>query len=438
MLSGKRFTYAFCGRTVFVTPTVAEVTSYMTEISARNRQSAKGSSPLAARVLELVASGQASSRAELAGLLGAAPSTISLTVGQLVERGLIAEEGTQSSTGGRPRKVLRLGGTDEFAVAADLGGRHARIGVALPGGRLEKVSTVPFVIADGPEQALPRLAETLEALAEERGRDRLCGVGLSLPGPVDIRSGAAMLPSRMPGWNRFPVATWLEERFGVPTAVDNDANCMAMGEHTVRPAEHRQSIMVKIGSAIGAGVIVDGRLYRGATGAAGDITHIRIDGAADIPCSCGKTGCLETVASGAALVRILRERGADVSSLEEVVGLAADADPEATRAVRRAGEHLGQVLAANVNFFNPDAVYLGGILSTLEPFVAAVRSQLYDSCHPLVTEHLTIERASLGVDAGVVGAGQFALQRAMAHTLRNAGGTGLGDERPGTAAPRTP
>ncbi|MFD8424948.1 ROK family protein [Streptomyces sp. NPDC059668] len=405
----------------------------MTEISARDRKGTKGVSPkgtasksatLATRVLELVASGQASSRAELAQLLGAAPSTISLTVAELVERGLIAEEGTQSSTGGRPRRVLRAGSTDEYAVAADVGGRHARIGVVLPGSGVRDVANVPFEIADGPEAALPRLAEHLESLAAQRGRDRLRGVGLSLPGPVDVAAGAVVLPSRMPGWNRFPVAAWLEERFGVPAVVDNDANCMAVGEQSVRPAEHRRTITVKIGSAIGAGVIIDGHLYRGATGAAGDITHIRIDGGADIPCSCGNTGCLETVASGAALVRILRERGLDVTSTEDVVQLATDADPEATRAVRRAGEHLGQVLAANVNFFNPDAVYLGGILSTLEPFVAAVRSRLYDSCHPLVTEHLTIERAVLGADAGLAGVGLFALQRALARALGDAGGTG--------------
>ncbi|WP_046494116.1 ROK family transcriptional regulator [Streptomyces odonnellii] len=408
----------------------------MTGISAWDGKAAKGTSALAARVLELVASGQASSRAELAGLLGVSASTISLSVAQLVERGLIAEEGTQSSTGGRPRKVLRLGSNDEFAVAADLGGRHARIGVVLPGGDLTDVSTVPFLIADGPEAALPRLAETLEALAEQRGRDRLRGVGLSLPGPVDIVSGSAVMPSRMPGWNRFPVTAWLQERFGVPAAVDNDANCMAVGEHTVRPAEYRKTIMVKIGSAIGAGVMVDGHLYRGATGVAGDITHIRIGGGGDIPCSCGNTGCLETVASGAALVRILRERGVDVSRPEDVVRLAVDADPEATRAVRRAGDYLGQVLAANVNFFNPDAVYLGGILSTLEPFVAAVRSQLYESCHPLVTEHLTIERASLGADAGLVGAGQFALQRAMAHALSGVGGAEPATDRFRAPAPR--
>ncbi|MEU6476602.1 ROK family transcriptional regulator [Streptomyces sp. NPDC047017] len=374
---------------------------------------------LASRALELIASGQAASRTELAALLGAAPSTVSLTVGQLVDRGLVTERGTRASTGGRPRKVLRLAGGDEFALAADLGGRHARIGAVLPDGTLAGTATVPFAIGEGPETALDGLAGTLEALAEQRGRPLLRGVGLSLPGPVDLTTGSAMLPSRMPGWNNFPVTAWLEDRFGVPAAVDNDANCMAAGEHSVRPAERKQSIMVKIGSAIGAGIIADGRLYRGATGAAGDITHVRIEGAGDIVCSCGNTGCLETVASGAALVRVLAESGADVHTLEDVVRLVDESDPEATRAVRRAGRYLGTVLSANVNFFNPDAVYLGGILSTLEPFVAAVRSQLYAGCHPLVTKHLVIESAGLGADAGLVGAGRFALQRALERSLQH-------------------
>ncbi|MFI6657973.1 ROK family protein [Streptomyces sp. NPDC050523] len=389
----------------------------MTEKSPPRRKHSAGVSSLAERVLELLASGQATTRTQIAGLLGAAPSTISFTVSQLLELGLVAEEGTVSSAGGRPRKVLRLGGSDGFAVAAELGGRHAHVGVVLPGGGLTDVSTVPFPTADGPDAALPGLAGTLADLAGKHGRPLLRGVGLSLPGPVDVASGVVTLPSRMPGWNRFPVRAWLEDHFGVPAAIENDANCMAVGEHTVQPAGRRQSIMVKTGTAIGAGVIADGRLYRGGTGAAGEITHVRVEAAHDTPCSCGNTGCLETVASGAALVRILRERGLAVASTEDVVRLASDADPEATRAVRQAGRYLGQVLAANVNFFNPDAVYLGGILSTLEPFVAAVRSQLYEGCHPLVTEHLVIERASLGADAGLVGAGQFALQRALAHAL---------------------
>ncbi|MFJ2604084.1 ROK family protein [Streptomyces sp. NPDC091279] len=388
-------------------------------VRSRRRNHA-GFSSLTEHVLELLASGQASTRTELVGLLGAAPSTISFAVSQLLEHGLVAEEGTVSSAGGRPRKVLRIGGSDGFAVAAELGGRHARVGVALPGGRLTDVATVPFPTAEGPDAALPGLAEALQGLVDQHGRTRLRGIGLSLPGPVDVTRGVVALPSRMPGWNRFPVRDWLENRFGVPVAIENDANCMAVGEHSAQPVERHQSIMVKAGTAIGAGVIADGRLYRGA-GAAGEITHVRVEAAQDTPCSCGNTGCLETVASGAALVGILRGRGLDVDHTEDVVRLARDADPEATRAVRQAGRYLGQVLAANVNFFHPDAVYLGGSLSTLEPFVAAVRSQLYEGCHPLVTEHLVIERASLGADAALVGAGRFALQQALNRTLNAAG-----------------
>ena len=374
---------------------------------------------LSSRVLELVASGQATSRTEIAGLLAAAPSTVSHVVSQLLSHGLLAEEGTDASTGGRPRKVLRIGGVDEYAVAADVGGGHARVGIVLPGGSLESVANVPFALSDGPTAGLQRLASLLEELIESRGAAGLRGVGLSLPGPVDVEAGIVDLPSRMPGWNGFPVASWLTERFGVPAAVDNDANCMAAGEQIVQPASRRQAITIKAGSAIGAGIVIDGRLYRGATGSAGDITHVRIDAAGDTPCSCGNTGCLETVASGAALVRILSAAGVPVTSTADVVRLASDADPEATRAVRLAGRYLGEVLAANVNFFNPDAVYLGGILSTLDPFVAAVRSQLYESCHPLMTQHLVIERASLGADAGLVGAGQFALQRGLAASLQD-------------------
>lgn len=393
----------------------------MTEISSSSRvPPLVGSTSLAARMIELIAGGQATSRTELAERLGAAASTVSLTVQQLVAQGLVAEDGTQASTGGRPRKVLRLGGSDGYAVAADLGGSHARIGVVLSGGSLSDVSTVPFGMGDGPETGLERLAGILGDLAERRGFGTLAGVGVSLPGPVDISSGSVLLPSRMPGWTGFPVRTWLEDRFGLPVALDNDANLMALGEHSVRAPVASQSITVKAGTGIGVGIIVDGHIYRGATGSAGEITHVRFDAAGDTPCSCGNTGCLETVASGAALVRMLRERGVPVTSTLDVVRLATDADPEATRAVRRAGHYLGEVLSANVNFFNPEAVFLGGILSTLEPFVAAVRSQLYEGCLPLTTEHLVIERVRLGADAGLIGAGLLALQRAFMTALDSA------------------
>lgn len=376
-----------------------------------------GRAPLASRVLDAVAGGGVDSRTELARVLRVAPSSISQTVADLVARGLLRETGTVPSAGGRPRRLLSVGGADGYAVAADVGSSHVRLGVVRTGGGLSSARTVPFSLADGPRASLDELAARIEEVVDGEGGARPGAVGVALPGPVDLVSGSVALPSRMPGWNGFPARAALAERLGLTVVVENDANLMAFGEHVARQGVREHSITVKAGSAIGAGIIADGRLYRGATGVAGDITHVRVEAAGDRPCSCGNRGCLETVASGAALCRELRAAGLEAERIEDVVALADAAVPEATSAVRRAGHRLGEVLSATVNFFNPDAVYLGGILSSVEPFVAAVRSQLYEGCHPLVTRSLVIERVSLGVDVGVVGAGLLALQRAAAEAL---------------------
>jgi len=381
------------------------------------------SESLLVRVLDLVASGQATSRTDLARLLGAAPSTVSIAVQQLVEQGLLADAGVQSAAHGRPRKTLRIGAVDEYAVAAELGSRHARFGIVRTGGARESVSTIAFDMAAGPAAGLDALADSMQQLIDT-APGNLRAVGLALPGPVDLELGGVDTPSRMPGWHGYPVRDHLATRFGVSTVVGNDANLMAIGEDAAHRIDHRYSITVKAGTAIGAGIMIDGHLFRGATGAAGDISHVRVDAGGDRPCACGNVGCLETVASGAALQRILTERGRPAGSTEDVVALVQDGDPIANQAVRRAGSYLGEVLSANVNFFNPDVVYLGGLLSTLEPFVAAVRSQLYESCHPLMTQRLSIERTILGADAGLVGAGLLGLQQALAATLESLGGRG--------------
>lgn len=398
----------------------------MPTASHRGRSGGSGIPPLAARILRLVASETAVTRTGLATELATAPSTISSAVGLLIDLGLVAEEGAQASTGGRPRRVLRLGRKDDFAIAADLGAHHARVGVILPGGDLEYAENVPFAMDDGPESSVPALLEAFDRLADQHGSELWRSVGLSIPGPVNSTDGTVELPSRMPGWNRFPIGPWIEDRIGRPVVVDNDANCMTVAEYTQAPSGTRQMIFVKAGSAIGAGIMIDGTLYRGATGVAGDITHVRISAGGDRPCSCGNTGCLETVASGLALVRMLRENGREVDGVQDVVQLALQADPVATRAVRQAGQHLGEVLAANVNFFNPDAIYLGGVLSTTETFVAAVRSQLYQDCHPLVTRRLTIGHASLGEDAGIIGAGKAALEHAALKAIESINHTPTG------------
>src|SRR5699024_6051818 len=141
---------------------------------------------------------------------------------------------------------------------------------------------------------------------------RIIGAGIALPGPVDVVSRTVQNPSRMPGWPDQDIGALLEDALGVPAIVEDDANAMELGEHFARTPPVQHSVTVKAGTAIGAGVVAGGQVYRGAGGAAGDITHTRVSAARDTPCSCGNRGCLETVSSGAALVRLLGEEGYEV------------------------------------------------------------------------------------------------------------------------------
>lgn len=371
----------------------------------------------AERILSLIRSGQARSRRELCDLLGASPSTVSHHVKALIADGLLEEGDAGESSGGRPPRELRVVDADEYLAAIDLGGGHARIGILRRGGRPVAVSERPVDLREGAARVVTDVAAAVRDLLAEHSRDgRVVAAAMALPGPVDVGRRTVLSPSRMPGWQGHDVVASLTAELQAPAVVENDANAMALGEAYARENRADHSITVKAGSAIGSGVLVNGQIYRGALGAAGDITHTRVSAAGDTPCTCGNRGCLETVAAGAHLVRILREQGSDVESTADVVALARDADPLAMATIRGAGRHLGEVLSTVVNFFNPQAVYVGGSLAALEPFVSSVRSQIYEGAHPLMTSELVIEPTILGADATIAGLAQLLEQEGLAKT----------------------
>ncbi len=327
-------------------------------------------------------------------------STVSQHVQSLLEKSLIEEGPGAASSGGRRPRELHLVGNTALLGMIDLGGAHARLGIARRGGGLTATTEIPISLGDGADRVLTQTAHALRKLADGTP---LAGAGIALPGPVGIPNRGVSSPSRMPGWGGVDIAALFEAEIGVPVVVENDANAMALGEHFARSPRATNSVTIKAGTAIGAGIVIDGHIFRGAIGTAGEITHTRVEAAGALMCSCGNRGCLETVSSGAALVRLLREKGLDVSSTADVLTLVRNADPEATALAHTAGQHLGEVMCAVVNFFNPDAIYLGGALSTLEPFVSAIRSQIYEGAHPLMTRDLDISPALLGADASLVG-----------------------------------
>ncbi|WP_201761720.1 MULTISPECIES: ROK family protein [unclassified Nonomuraea] len=364
-------------------------------------------------LLRLVATGRAESRADLARLSGLAASSVSLRVEELLDAGLLAEEGSGTSRGGRRPRRLRLSDTAGVLAVADLGAHHVRLGLLDLSGAPLVIEERSCKIADGPRATLDRIAGAFDELLAGHvpAAVPLRGIGTGVPGPVDPLTQRVVTPSRMPGWNDFPVAEHLATRYDLPILVENDANLMAAGEARCWP-DRRNLMVVKAGTGIGCGVVVNGRLHRG-RGAAGDISHVRVRSDSSVICACGHPDCLEAYASGAALMASLSEAGIVVTRTGDIVGLVNDAIPEATSLVRNAGRRIGEVLTVLVNFFNPDVVAVGGSLSAAEPLITSIRAAVWERCLPLATRDLEVAPARAGRDAALLGAGALLLEAAL-------------------------
>jgi predicted NBD/HSP70 family sugar kinase len=361
-------------------------------------------------ILGLVRSGAASSRADIARLVGISASTAATRVDELIRHGYLRAAGAGDSQGGRRPQRVEVSPESGVVGAADLGTNHASLAIFDMAGTLLDERHLDMTIADGPRSILAWvLAQLQEMTASQKGDAGIRGLALALPGPVDAGTGLLVSPSRMPGWNGVDAGAIMTELAGVPTLVDNDANLMTLGEHSLVTSRVDHMVFVKAGSGIGCGVIAAGKLHRGSHGMAGDISHVSVAGAPNVLCSCGRYDCLDVVASGAAIVTGLRAAGVDVEDTAHVLRLANDAHPLATRMLRDAGTRTGNVLATIVNFFNPEQLVLGGNLSQAEAFVAGVRSAIYTQCLPMATDHLEIVVSRAGKLGGVRGAAQLIL-----------------------------
>lgn len=370
----------------------------------------------AGQLLQLIRTGAATSRSDLTRLSGLAASTVSLRVNQLIDHGYLREDGSDASRGGRRPRRLRIedhGGNARIA-AIELGAHHARLGVSDLSGQLLRSQEVPIPITDGPRAVLADLYRRIDMLVDqEPGHQALRALSLAIPAPVDYATGRVVLPSRMPGWHMADVKAEMHRHTDIPVLVDNDANLMALGEHARRGSNAEHLLVAKIGTGIGLGIVSAGRLHRGARGGAGDISHVPVGGESVLPCTCGNSSCLESVAGGGAVVELLRQKGLSVANPLEVVELARNGDITATEALREAGHTIGTVLAVVVDFFNPHVLALGGALATAEPLVAAVRSVLYERCLPLSSEAIVVQTCTTGLDAALQGGVQLALDHLL-------------------------
>lgn len=371
----------------------------------------------AGSILELIRRVGTTTRSQLADATGLARSTIADRVDQLIAGGLVAEIGEAPSSGGRPPTLLSLNAGAGAILAADLGATHGRLAVCDLGGSAIAERPVELDIASGPVPVLSEVERIfLELLAEsDRSPRDVMGVGIGVPGPVEFAAGRAVSPPIMPGWDRYPIRDRFVARFDVPVLVDNDVNIMTLGEHWVQADPPDDFLFVKVGTGIGSGLILGGRLHRGAQGAAGDIGHVQVADAADVACRCGNNGCLETVAGGRALARALRAEGIEAADSRAVVALVKAGNRQAIAAVRTAGRLIGQVLATTVNLLNPALIVVGGdIAEADEQLFAGIREVAYRRSTALATSRLQIVQSALGDRAGITGAAAMVIEHVLA------------------------
>lgn len=361
----------------------------------------------AGMLLQLFRSGRAATRSDVQNLSGLARSTVAYKIDSLLTAGYLTEDGSIVDGRGRPSTRLRVNDRDITLLAADLGATHGRLAVATGAGGVLAETVIESSIAKGPVRVLSTVRKEFDQLLEACGRPRssLRGIGMGVPGPVNWSTGRIARSISMPGWDDYPVRSNLTDHFGVLAVVDNDANLLGLGEQRrIYPGAHL-ILFVKVGTGIGASVILDGDLLRGSDSAEGDIGHAKIIGVEETCSSCGARGCLAATASGRAMVRDLRRLGHRPTTTRDVVALVRAGNPDAVRIVTAAGRALGDVLSTAVSLLNPDVLVIGGdIAHAQEHFLLGVRDTLLSRSQPLATARLAIAPTVLGDRAGINGA----------------------------------
>jgi len=333
-----------------------------------------------------------------------------------------------------------------FAIGVDLGGTNLRIAAVDTNGKVLEKITTGTEVAKGRGYVIDEMATAIRALTTKlRSTGKLAGIGIGVPGIIDMQTGMLHESPNLPGWHDYPVRDEIERRLGTTVVLENDANVAALGEKWLGAASTVDAMcMLTLGTGVGGGIVQQGRIWHGMTGMAGELGHITVD-PQGVPCGCGNQGCIEQYASATAVKRMAVEAIATGAapelaramsedpefSAKVVYQMAVQGDEPAQEIFRRVGQALGIVLADLVNIFNlPMYVIGGGVSSAWEAFAPSMleemrkRSFVYRATAPadgargvhgtkihddvLPARRSTIvTRALLGSDAGLIGAARL-------------------------------
>lgn len=315
--------------------------------------------------------------------------------------------------------------TDKWVVGVDLGGTTTKLAFINTKGEILHKWEIPTDNSEKGKWITVNISQTINKKLADLGetKEKLLGIGMGSPGPVDYENGIIYNTVNLAWENNYPLTKILEKEISLPAYIDNDANCAALGEMWKGAgAGAKDLVCVTLGTGVGGGVIANGRIVQGKSGAAGEIGHITAITSGGAPCNCGKTGCLETVASATGIVRLATERLEEQESnsgplmklfrdqgeitAKNVFDCGKAGDILSLEVIDEVAFHLGLALANVGNTLNPEKMVLGGGVSKAGVILLDKVQSYFDKfAFPRVKESTEISMAILGNDAGVIGAG---------------------------------
>ncbi|MBL1067055.1 ROK family transcriptional regulator [Streptomyces sp. 7-21] len=363
------------------------------------------------RVVRAVRGAGSLTQAEIARTTGLSAATVSNIVRELKERGTV-EVRTTSASGRRARSVS-LSPDAGIVVGVDFGHSHLRVAVGNLAQQVLAEEAEPFDVDASAGHGFDRAERLVTRLLAAAGVDRrkIIGVGLGVPGPIDVATGALGSSVILPGWRGTNPREELAARLGVRVHIDNDANLGALGELVWGAGRGASDLAyIKVASGLGAGLVINGQIYRGPGGTAGEIGHITLDESGPV-CRCGNRGCLETFTAARHVLPLLHGSHGTGLSMRQVVRMARDGDPGCRRVVADIGRHIGSGVAQLCNLLNPSRVVLGGDLAEAgELALQPIRDSVGRYAIPSAARQLTLVPGALGGRAEVLGALALVLQ----------------------------
>lgn len=315
-----------------------------------------------------------------------------------------------------------------FIIGVDIGGTKVAAGLVAPGGEIRYHTRVPMAANSGPESGLASVTKAIDQVcAKASSADGvLQGIGMCAPGPLDPNTGVILNPPNVPCWRNFPLADEISRKYNVPVKVDNDANAAALAEALWGAGRGFRNIFyATLGTGIGTGIVFDGHIYHGRTGAAAEGGHVSIDYRGPI-CACGKPGCIEVFASGPAIAKraqallganrthspILMSMAKGNSVTTQMVGEAsAQGDPVATETLRETVQLLSLWLGNMIDLLEPDVIIIGGgVAPMMKPFLEEIRDRLPGCCVNRRCQEIPLVMACYGADAGIAGGAALAAE----------------------------